>query len=302
MALAPIILFVYNRPVHTRLTIEALQKNKLATDSELFIYSDAPQNKLSTNKVLDIRNYIRTVDGFKNITIIEREKNFGLADSVILGVTEIIDKFGKAIVLEDDIVTSQNFLMFMNETLNFYESDNKIYSISGYNFPIKIPKAYPHKIYISPRPSSWGWATWQNRWKTADWIISDFNSFAKNKQLVAKFSVGGNDLMPMLKRQLSGKINSWAIRWAYTHFKYNSFSLYPINSFLTNIGADSSGTHTRKTTKFDVEIFPKSYSDYLVENLNTDKEILNSLQKFFSKKINLNKVFNIKSYLYEKFN
>ena len=149
MNLAPIILFVYNRPEHTKKTLESLKINELASDSLLFIFSDGNKNENDRKSVEEVRNYISTISGFKEINIILREKNLGLADSVISGVAEVIEKYGKAIVLEDDIVTSKYFLKFMNEALDFYDADKKIYSISGYNFPIKIPKSYQHKIYIS---------------------------------------------------------------------------------------------------------------------------------------------------------
>ena len=176
MNLAPIILFVYNRPEHTKKTVEALKSNLFASESLLFIFSDGYKNQNDKRAVEDVRKYISTISGFKEIKINLKDNNLGLANSVISGVTEVINKYDKAIVLEDDIITSKYFLKFMNEALDFYEEDKRIYSISGYNFPIKIPESYQHKIYISPRPSSWGWATWKDRWEKVDWNISDFDS------------------------------------------------------------------------------------------------------------------------------
>jgi GT2 family glycosyltransferase len=143
MTCTPIALFVYNRPWHTQLTIEALQKNDLASKSELFIFSDGPKNESDVVNVQKVREYIRTVTGFKAITIIEKENNCGLAKSVISGVTEIVDKYGKIIVMEDDLVSSPGLLNFFNDGLDFYEDNLKIFSITGYNFPsslMKIPR------------------------------------------------------------------------------------------------------------------------------------------------------------------
>ncbi|HMN49259.1 MAG TPA: glycosyltransferase [Ignavibacteriaceae bacterium] len=284
MNLAPIILFVYNRPEHTKKTIDALKLNQLASDSLIFIFSDGNKNENDRKAVEEVRNYIVTISGFKDVKITLRDKNLGLADSVISGVTEVIEKFGKAIVLEDDIVTSPYFLKFMNEALDFYEKDKRIYSISGYNFPIKIPKSYQHKIYISPRPSSWGWATWKDRWGKVDWIISDYDQFLSNKKEIKKFNLGGDDLTRMLKKQMSGKINSWAIRWTYAHYKGKGYCLFPLKSFAKNIGADRSGIHTRKTNKFNVDVYEKEYRDFLWENPEVDEKVLKNFQKFFSKK------------------
>lgn len=284
MNLAPIILFVYNRPEHTKKTIDALKLNQLASDSSIFIFSDGNKNENDRKAVEEVRNYIATISGFKDVKITLRDKNLGLADSVISGVTEVIQKFGKAIVLEDDIVTSPYFLKFMNEALDFYEKDKRIYSISGYNFPIKIPKSYQHKIYISPRPSSWGWATWKDRWAKVDWIISDYDQFLSNKKEIKKFNLGGDDLTRMLKKQMSGKINSWAIRWTYAHYKGKGYCLFPLKSFAKNIGADRSGVHTRKTNKFKVDVYEEEYRDFLWENPEVDEKVVKNFQKFFSKK------------------
>ena len=148
MHLSPIILFVYNRPEHTKKTINALLNNKLAVESTLIIFSDGFKNEKDIDDVLKVREVIKNISGFKYLKIVEREKNFGLANSVISGVTEIIEEYGKAIVLEDDILTSKYFLNFMNEFLDLFKKEKKIYSISGYNFPIKIHSSYQYQIYF----------------------------------------------------------------------------------------------------------------------------------------------------------
>jgi len=151
MKLSPIVLFVYNRPEHTKKTIEALQKNELAKDSELFIYYDGPKNEDIKEKVNEVREYIKGIQGFKKITIIERDKNFGLANNMIQGVSEIFNTFEKVIVLEDDLVTSKYFLKFMNSTLEFYNGIDKIFVVSGYSHNVKIPKKYFYDVYSSYR-------------------------------------------------------------------------------------------------------------------------------------------------------
>jgi hypothetical protein len=172
----------------------------------------------------------------------------------------------------------------MNEALEFYEDDNRIYSISGYTFPIKIPESYQHQIYISPRPSSWGWATWKDRWEKADWKTSDYQEFIQDKEETKKFNRGGDDLTRMLKKQISGRVSSWAIRWAYTHYQANGYCLFPVNSFVKNIGADNSGVHTKKTNKFSVDVHEKQYIGYLLKYPEINDELLKNFQKFFSKK------------------
>ena len=248
MTLAPVILFVYNRPWHTRHTVEALQKNDLATESELFIFADGPKTNATEEqkeKIRQVREYIHKINGFKSITICEKETNQGLANSVIAGVTEIINKFGKAIVVEDDLVTSRYFLKFMNEALDFFENDERIFSVSGYNYSdqtMNIPKSYKHDIYLSYRHESWGWGTWKDRWNSVDWEVSDFKKFCENPKLQKAFNRGGADMSRMLKAQMEGKIDSWAIRFDYALFKQNRFNVKPVKSLVYNIGL-TSGTH-----------------------------------------------------------
>lgn len=279
MNLAPIILFVYNRPEHTKKTVYALKLNKMASESSLFIYSDGSKNEKDKRAVEEVRSYISTISGFKEIKIILRDKNLGLADSVISGVTEVINKFGKAIVLEDDIVTSLYFLKFMNEALDFYEKEDRIFSISGYNFPIKIPKSYQQKIYISPRPSSWGWATWKDRWDNSILNPEKVFNVENRKQLNHYLDKAGKDLSPMLLKTIEGKINSWAVRWVFTHIKYEGFSIFPTKSLAINIGTDATGTNfNRKTKRYEVEIDIESSKFEFSKDLKLNEEIIKQIR------------------------
>jgi len=253
MRLAPIALFVYNRPEHTRQTIEALQKNFLADGSELFIYSDAAKDTASTQNVEVVRKYVMQVGGFKNVVLTFRNRNWGLAESIIDGVTDVVNKHGRIIVLEDDLVTSPYFLKYMNEALETYASDARIMSISGYNHPrelMKFPKIYRKDVWLSLRNSSWGWGTWANRWEKVDWQVKDYADFTRNTSLKERFNQGGDDLCAMLDSQMEGKINSWAIRFSYAHFKSGSYSLCPVKSYVKNIGHDGTGTHCGKIFGF----------------------------------------------------
>ena len=178
--IAPIALFVYSRPWHTQQTIEALQKNVLASESDLFIFSDAPKNPEVDATVQEVREYIKTVDGFKSVSIVERDENFGLANSIIDGSTKIINNYGRTIVLEDDLIVSIDFLEYMNEALNRYEINKNIWSITGYSPNIENINS-SKDLYLSPRGSSWSWATWKDRWDIIDWKITDFNNIKNDK-------------------------------------------------------------------------------------------------------------------------
>lgn len=237
--LAPIVLFVYNRPWHTQQTVEALQKNELAQESELFIYCDAAKNDAVKQSVQDVRSYIQSIDGFKKITIIEREKNWGLANSIIDGVTKIVNQYGKIIVLEDDLVASPYFLRFMNEALTKYKNELSVFSITGYSHSNDIEKI--DSTYFLRLTSSWSWGTWKDKWKHFSHDPDILKLCNKSKH---RFNYDSSyDYSSMSDLQLKGEIDSWAIYWYASVFLKDGLTLYPKKSLIQNIGFDGSGTH-----------------------------------------------------------
>ncbi len=255
MNLATILLFVYNRPEHTKKTIEALQKNELATESMLFIYSDAAKNIDAEVSVNEVRDYIKTIDGFKKVTVIEREVNWGLANSIIDGVTKIVNEYGKIIVLEDDLVTSPYFLKFMNDALELYENNDEVVSIHGYQYPLKDCSHLPDTFLIKGA-DCWGWATWANGWKIFEAEGKKLLEELQSKKLQREADFNNSfAYTKMLKDQIKGKNNSWAIRWYMSAFLQNKLTLYPKKSLVQNIGFDSSGTHSNSTEQFFIENF-----------------------------------------------
>lgn len=281
--LAPICLFTYNRLEETKHTVEALKNNYLANKVDLFIFSDGPKSENEISKIEGVREYIKRIDGFRSVTIIESKENKGLANSIIDGVTEIINKFGKIIVLEDDLVTSTNFLDFMNQALDFYQTNNLVHSISGYSPNLKSTKNLEFDNYFARRASSWGWATWKDRWEKTDWEVKDLNKFRYNPLQRYRFNRGGSDLSRMLINQQNGKIDSWAIRWCYAQFKDKQLTVFPKISKVNNIGIGKNSTHTKKGKRFfssldeSRKIVFKFNSNIILENI-IDKELRN----FFS--------------------
>jgi len=244
--LAPVVLFVYNRPTHTRATIEALARNTLARHTDLVIFSDAPRDEAASAAVREVREIIENISGFGSVRAVQRDINYGLAKSVISGVSEIIDSYGQVIVLEDDLVTSATFLEYMNSALVHYRDDPKAFSIGGYQFPARtmsIPRNYPWDTYASYRCCSWGWATWKDRWERIDWSMGYFDDFTASAAQQVRFNRGGSDMTQLLSLQHEGRIDSWAIRFCYTHFATNMHCIYPVKSLVNNIGLDNSGTH-----------------------------------------------------------
>ena len=281
--LAPIVLFVYARPEHTKNTIEALSKNELANESQLWIFSDNAKKEKAIQNVKKVREYIHSIENknlFKMVKIIEAEKNKGLANSIIEGVTKIINEYGKVIVLEDDLVTSNYFIRYMNEALDFYEKNDSIWSISGYNLPIEIPNNYKQEVYLSYRGCSWGWATWKDRWNTVDWKVEDYKSFKHSFFKRKKLNRGGSDMSQMLDAQMEGKCDSWAIRWCYEQSKQNKYTIYPVKSLVDNQGLDGSGTHSGNIRDFDVQLNLKM--PMLCENITINKTITKNFKSKFN--------------------
>jgi len=245
---APVALFVYNRPGHTRQTVEALLANTVANQTRLHVFSDAPKNEAVSPAVAEVRSYIRSIAGFKSVTIIERETNFGLARSIIDGVTHLCEEYGHVIVMEDDLVTSPYFLIFMNQGLDLYERDERVISIHGYVYPVM--ETLPETFFLRGA-DCWGWATWKRGW---DLFESDGKSLLqelKTHNLTQRFDFdGAHPYVRMLKNQIKGNNNSWAIRWHASAFLKNKLTLYPGRSLVHNIGTDNSGAHCSTTTVF----------------------------------------------------
>ena len=280
--LAPIILMTYARPEHTRKTLDALAENMLAKESELYIYCDGPKNEKAVsnnNLVREIVSAETTKNRFKEVHIYTSDVNRGLAKSIISSATEIIDKYGKCILLEDDLITAPYFLTYMNQCLDYYQSDERIWAISGFSFSLKTLKTYPHDVYLSYRASSHGWATWKDRWETIDWEVKDFTELEKSFTKRRKFNRGGNDLFRMLRHQMRGERDSWAIRFCYEQSKQNRFAIYPKISLVQNIGFDGSGTHCPDDKKMKSISFEGCKVENMVlDNVTPDKKILNEFK------------------------
>ncbi len=248
MTLAPIILFVYNRPEHTRRTVAALQKNQLAEASDLIIYADAAKNEAAQAGVNEVRAYLRTIAGFKSVKIVERRENFGLAKSIISGVTETVNRCGQAIVLEDDLETSPYFLSYMNEALDFYRDQPRVVSVHGYVYPVKEP--LPETFFLRGA-DCWGWATWKRGWDIFEPDGRKLLQELRAKKLTRKFDLdGAYPYTQLLASQIWGLNDSWAVRWYTAAFLADKLTLYPGRSLVNNIGFDKSGTHTGTTNVF----------------------------------------------------
>lgn len=241
MTPAPILLFVYNRPEHVRQCITSLQANELAAQSPLFIYSDAAKTPESREGVEQTRRFIRDIDGFTSVTIIEREQNWGLARSIIDGVTTQVNRFGRVIVMEDDLIAAPYFLQFMNDALETYKDEPHVGHIQGCDFTqdTSLPDTFLIKW-----TGSWGWGTWDRAWKLFNPNGKELLQQLEERNLTHRFDFNSTyGYTRMLRRQIEGKNNSWAIRWNASLFLADILSLNAGRSLIQNTGFDGSGTN-----------------------------------------------------------
>lgn len=242
--LAPIVLFVYNRPSHTRKTLEALSKNTLADESDLYVFCDGPKDnadELTLDAITKVRTIVKAKKWCKSVTVYESEQNNGLADSIITGVTEIVNRFGKIIVLEDDIITAKGFLKYMNNALDLYQYEDKVMHIGSYLPYTNSVRNLPETFFLKFM-SCWGWATWKESWNLAIWDTAYLFQKVQNPKVRDKFNLGGVlNFHEQLENNINGKIKTWAIKWYTTIFLKEGLCLYPNISLSNNIGLDGTG-------------------------------------------------------------
>lgn len=275
--LAPIALFVYNRPEHTRRTISYLQKNLLAEDSRLFIFSDAPKTPADKARVDEVRQLIKEVTGFKSVKVTNRKDNLGLANSIISGVTQLVNEYGKIIVFEDDLLSSPYTLQYFNEALTHYAKEEKVMHVGGYMYELadkKLPETFFWRA-----ATSWGWATWSRAWvnfeDNVDVLLNQFD-----RQKSDQFSINGTmNFWKQLTGFKAGKNNSWAIRWYASIFLKGGLTLNPSTSLIQNIGNDGSGTHSNNESMYQVRIAQKPVKHFPTE-IKEDAQAYAAIKNF----------------------
>ncbi len=259
MKLAPIVLFVYNRPIHTRQTLESLKKNPLAKDSLLIVFADGPKNDASEEtikKIGEVRKILSEDKWCKKVIIHESKHNKGLAKSIMDGVTEVVNKYGRVIVLEDDLELSPGFLKYMNEALELYKDEEKVMHIAGYFPPVaeKLPETFFYN-----QASCWGWATWSRAWKHLRTDYKELlNEIEKSGRLKEFDLNGAYRFSDHLRANIDGRIKTWAILWHASVFLKNGLCLHPNKSLVRNVGLDGSGQHCKEDSYYYIKFLPNS--------------------------------------------
>lgn len=256
MKFAPIVLFAYNRPEHLKKTVEALKKNKLAEESEIFVFCDGAKHYNDLMVVKKVFEYVDTIRGFKKVYVFKQEKNLGLGKSFIQCITQVINHYGKTIVLEDDLVTSPQFLQFMNWALETYHNEEKVISISGYVYPLESEEL--SDTFFVRGADCWGWATWKRGWELFEQDGSLLLNNLKKQRLEKEFDFNNSyPYVEMLEDQIRGVNDSWAVRWYASAFLANKLTLYPNKTLVRNIGFDGTGRHCGFTKGLNLPLADK---------------------------------------------
>ena len=279
--MVPIIVFAFNRPNVLKDLIDSLLINPEAVDSDLFVFVDGPRNDNDVMMVDLVRAYVDQIQGFKNVYRTYSDVNKGLGNSIISGVSEVIEKYGSVIVLEDDLVVTDNYLKFMNDALNHYKDENSVFSICGCSFKISIPKGYRYDTYFSTRNNSTGWGTWKDRWVSVDWELNDWPSCKKSARAFNLWA--GSDCFSMLDNWRKGRNKSWAIRFCYSQFLQSKLSVFPVTSKVDNQGFDGSGTNSRRYNRYryDIDTSHKSIFAF-VDKVEVNRYIQKQIMRYHS--------------------
>ena len=250
MKYAPIVLFAFNRLEAVKSCVASLLANPEASESDLAVFVDGARvgREGEVQNVEAVCSYVRGITGFRSAEVHASSVNMGLGPSVIAGVSDVINRFGRAIVVEDDLVAAQNFLSFMNQGLDRFETVPEVFSVCGYSNRVHVPDGYGFDAYFCPRSSSWGWATWVDRWNSCDWMLDEWATVKKNACAFNRW--GGSDCFSMLNGWKQGRNKSWAIRFCYNQFTRNALSVFPLVSKIENNGFDGDGTNCGKWSRF----------------------------------------------------
>ena len=289
MSSIPVLLITFNRPEHTRSTLEALL---IQRPNELYIFQDGPRignqdDFVNCERVRSVMDELLSLVQYD--LIIHKHysnKNRGCRDTIIYAITTVLKEHECVIVIEDDIITSPAFLSYMSKALDYYRNNKSVYSISAYSPSpsyFEIYDTYSYDVFASPRLFNWGWGTWRDRWEQVDWSMTYYNEFMRHSEQIEAFNRGGDDMTPMLIDEKEGRSSAWDIQFAFHHFKNHAVSIVPCISYTKNIGCDGSGTHCALSFSKSEEKLCDIVCPKFLDTLYFDKRIINLLHNVYSR-------------------
>lgn len=253
---APIALFCFKRMDTLERCVESLKNCPESKFTDLIIFSDCYRNEDEKDKVDKVRAFCEKINDFKSIRINQRNENLGVDYNIIEGIYEMAQEFESFIIVEDDLVVSNQFLRFMNHGLIHFRNFDKVLTLSAFNY-VKIPKDYIRDCYFAQRTNPWGWATWSHKIQEVDWDLAIKENFLENTQEKKAFNIWGSDRTRMLRRTIQGEIRAWDIRLDYYQYKMDLLTSYSVKNLVVNIGFNSfDASNTTGYNRFKVKHQP----------------------------------------------
>lgn len=287
MLVTPVLFIAFNRPEHTRRTIDAL---RVQHPPLVYVFQDGPRsgNDGDLKNCPNVRKVIESdIDWPCELHTSFSEVNRGCRDAIIYAITEVLKAHESVIVVEDDIVTSPAFYAYMCKALEYYKDRKTVFSISGHSHSpsrFVVPDDYAYDVFASPRLFNWGWGTWRDRWEQADWSFSYYDEFMNHPSEKKAFCRGGDDMLPMLIDEKDGRSSAWDIQFAFAHFRNHAVSIVPCVSYTSNIGQDGSGTHCTASNSMPTEtiVLNQNADPCFLDVLYFDSRIINSIYSLFT--------------------
>jgi tetratricopeptide (TPR) repeat protein len=280
MKLSPICICPYGRLRHLQRTIEALKRNPEAAESDLYLFSDAPRAG-DEERVAAVRRYLRTIGGFRSVEIIERASNDRVGNWVS-GEMSLLDRFGRVISLEDDLVVAPGFLGFINAGLEKYADDPRIFAVCGYTPSMRLEWVTQDDACLAPRYSGWGYGYWKRSLELVPRRIVDYEAVAADSDFQYRLARLGDDFVPMLQKELACTLDAGDVRMNYVMARDNLRVIVPTISLVENIGFDSTGTHCPTTQRFSVDLSRAAHRPSVPDGLTDNEVVIELLRRFRS--------------------
>jgi hypothetical protein len=280
----PILIFAYNRPEVLKITISSLFNNYGFDQHPIYIFCDGPKvNTTNENliKIKEVQNIINDFEWPNPPIIIKQEFNLGLANSIVKGVTKVLEQFESVIVIEDDIKTSPYFLNFINKSLEFYKDNSDVISITGFNYPLDN-NTITEETFFLRGTECWSWATWRRGWDLFELDAQKLYNELLEKKLFYHFDFKGKyKFSKMLKKTITHN-HSWAVKWYASAYLKNKYTLYPKYSLVENIGnqGTNQSQNLRKLLGFIEQNEP---INFLKENVLQSEEAYNLISNHFKR-------------------
>lgn len=277
MKYAPIVIATYNRVLHFIKCIESLKKNDLAKFSTIIIGIDLPISEQHIEDNNKIKHYCRNLTGFKSIIVKEWTENLGPRGN-FQKLRKIAFKLSDSIILtEDDNVFHPDFLSYMNFNLNKYKTDESIFSVCGYNYPIEYKNTNEEDNMLLKAYSAWGVGIWKHKFEKIKFEQREYNKYLKSPFKILEVSrTIGDHVLYHYYHAVKNKLiygDTWISLYM---FENNKYCIFPAKTLVENIGNDGSGVNCGVNDNLNCQkmlVSNKINDIYHAESINHRRQI-----------------------------